>query len=120
MSIIAARAQELAAVFTNAQDLAGSLEMGNERERQFKCTAEGCGAVVTTELPEGTVVNKPTFSMLVLTHQEPSLCPNCGQGYVFILRGIKGMEMGWMPVVVQKTEDSGIIIPPTSLIDMSK
>lgn len=94
--------------------------MANERERQFKCTTEGCGAVVTTELPEGTIVNKPTFSMLMLPHQEASLCPNCGQGYVFVLRGIKGMEMGWMPVVIEKKEDSGIIIPPTSLLDMSK
>lgn len=93
--------------------------MANDKERQFKCTTEGCGAIVTTELPEGTIVNKPTFSMLVMPHQVATLCPNCGTGYVFVLRGIKGMEMAWMPVVLEKQEPD-IIIPPVSLIDMSK
>lgn len=86
--------------------------MANDSERQFKCTVEGCGAVVTTEMPDATIVNKPTFSMVVIPHQAASLCPNCGQGYVFVLRGIKGMEMAYMPVIIEKV-DSDIIIPPT-------
>lgn len=83
--------------------------MSNENERRFKCTS--CQAEVVTEIPHGDIINKPTFSALVLTHQEAAVCPGCGQAFAFILRGIKGMEMGWMAISVQK-EDSNIIIPP--------
>jgi len=54
--------------------------MANERERKFKCTAEGCGAEVVTEMPEVDFINKPTFSAMVMVHQEAAICENCGQG----------------------------------------
>jgi hypothetical protein len=96
--------------------------MANERERQFKCTVEGCGGLVPTEMPEGTLINKPTFSMLVMPHQAATLCPNCGQAYVFVLHGLnlRGQDVAWMPVVIEKKEDNDIIVPPLSMIDMKK
>jgi hypothetical protein len=94
--------------------------MANERERQFKCTTEGCGGLVTTEIPIATLINKPTVSMLVLVHENAVVCPNCGQGYSFVLRGLnlRGQDVAWMPVVLARPEEADIIIPPTSMIDL--
>jgi hypothetical protein len=90
--------------------------------RQFKCTNEGCGATVETEMPEGIFINKPTVSMLVMVHQEVAMCPNCGQGYSFVIRGVTGISMGWMPIVFEKKEEnSGIVLVPNlSAADMEK
>jgi len=84
----------------------------SETQRTFKCTV--CQREVLAELPRGEIVNRATFSILVMSHQECAVCPNCGQAFGFVLRGIKGMEFGWMPVTIQK-EESNIIIPPSGL-----
>jgi hypothetical protein len=91
--------------------------MANERERKIKCTNEGCGAEVTVEIPEGLLINKPTVSMVVLVHQEVSVCPNCGTSYGFVMRGLnlRTQDVAWAPIIVQKKDEPDIIIPPTSL-----
>lgn len=89
--------------------------MATSNERTFPCTV--CQTEVRADLPPGEIINKPTFSMLVMPHQSVALCPNCGQAFTFILRGIKGMEFGWMAVSIQK-EESNIIETP-SLLDIS-
>lgn len=86
----------------------------SDQERRFPCTV--CKTEVLADMPAGEIVNKPTFSQLVLVHQACSVCPNCGQAFSFVLRGVKGMEFGWMAVTVQK-EDENLIVPP-SLVDM--
>lgn len=88
--------------------------MSNPRERQFQCTA--CKALVTVLMPEGTMINKPTFSAVILVHQEATICPGCGQGFSFILRGInlRPQDIAWAPVEIKK-EDADIIIPPAGL-----
>ena len=82
----------------------------SQQERTFPCTV--CHQDVRADLPAGEIINKPTFSMLVMTHQAMAVCANCGQAFTFVLRGIKGMEFGWMAVTVQK-EDSTIVNTPS-------
>jgi hypothetical protein len=90
--------------------------MANERERQVRCTAEGCGAIITVEIPEGIMINKPTVSMVVMVHEKASFCPNCGQAYSFVLRGLnlRSTDVAWLPVEFKKPEPD-IIIPPSML-----
>jgi hypothetical protein len=94
--------------------------MSNERERTFRCLGEGCGADVVTEMPEGTLINKPTFSAVILVHQQATVCPNCGTAYGFVLGGLnlRPQDVAWAPVVIQKKDEPDIIIPPTSLTDL--
>lgn len=93
--------------------------MEKGRERQFKCTAPGCGHTVSTHIPEGNLINKPSFSMLVMVHDTAVICSNCGQAYSFVLRGLnlRAEDVAWAPVIVSK-EESDIVIPPTSVIDL--
>src|SRR5271163_4753779 len=95
-------------------------QVSNDRERKFKCIAEGCGGEVTTEMPEGTLVNKPTFSALILVHAEAAICPNCGTTYGFVLRSLnfRPQDIALATVTIQKASEPDIIMPPTSLTDL--
>lgn len=90
------------------------------REVQFRCLTEGCGEVIQTLSPESTLINKPTFSLVVIPHETAVVCKKCGQAYGFVLRGIKGAEVGYFPVTVEKPAEPDIIIPPASFTEMMK
>jgi len=80
--------------------------------RMAKCLK--CGKEIQFELPVADVVNKPSYSIVVIPHNELPQCAHCGQAYAFKLIRLKGMEYGWHPVEIQR-EESGIIIPPPGL-----
>lgn len=90
--------------------------MASDRERKFPCPT--CKTEIVTEIPEGIFINKPTVSMLVMVHQEAAVCSGCGQPFCFVLRAIKGWEIGWLPVTIQQEEPGIITVPSLSLSDI--
>ena len=76
--------------------------------RNFECV--NCRTTVEASMPEGAFVNREKFSMVMFTHEISTTCGRCGQKYRFILRGIQGIQIAWVPE--QEEEKKNIVVPP--------
>jgi len=47
-----------------------------------------CSQVIELPMPVPVVINKPTTSLLLFSHEKIPICPKCHQPYMFVLQGL--------------------------------
>src|ERR1039458_5370221 len=78
-----------------------------------------CSAKFSVVLPKPEINNQVSYSMLVLVHEHPMVCPNCTQRHTFTMGGQVNYKLAVIPLPdeAQQPEGKGggngkIIIPP--------
>jgi len=75
----------------------------------MKCV--DCGKEFELEMPQHEVVNAMSVSMLIFAHPTMPCCPHCGTAYRFEIAGVKQAVFGFKKFVLEKSEESRIIVP---------
>lgn len=69
-----------------------------------------CKEPLSFEVPVPQIVNQITFSMVMLSHERPQVCPKCNTFYVPFIQDINdGIKVIFMPL--QKKNESNIVAP---------
>lgn len=74
------------------------LQMEVPPTREVKCPH--CGQVSHQPMPPLQLMNTPTFSGVMLAHEQPRQCPNCSKLFQCVVAGITGVKLEWVPVVL--------------------
>lgn len=82
-----------------------------QKPPEVQCMNPQCGAkFLAVERPNPpSVVNQMNFSMVVMIHEKPLICPNCGQHHIYSIAGRINYAVALLPVQSQK--QPGIIDP---------
>lgn len=68
-------------------------------KHSFECI--GCKSRLSFTMPKRSVVNTPTYSAVVATHEKLNKCGKCGQSYVFI---IQANQLRWNVIGVSEEQ----------------